>query len=314
MCCSSPTPAAPDYSGIASANEAAARYAKEAADNDLAFRRQVYDESRPRQQELYDLASQAARQQMGIAGENEARAGEQWDNFQNTYLPVERQVAADSYGSMYLGDDDNAQMMAILSGTSGLDQQAAMQALRGMRSKAVEAASSQAVTQANAASSSAADQTRRGLMRFGGDPNKMAYAMADLANQQALTQTGAANTAREAAKGKFEGLATGVANFGRNMPNTAGQAFGLATNAASSGVNSQNAAFGSGLPYAQYASGGVGAQLSAAGLQQQGALGMGGIMSRDYGTQMSHNASTSGGFGELLGTVAGAGLRGYMAR
>lgn len=296
-------PPPPDYSGIAQSNAQAAQFARESAQEDLAFRKTVYEESKPRQQQLYDLATQVANQQMGIATTNQSRADQQWDSYQKTYAPNELQTVADAYGSSYLDDTDNAELTSLISGEGGLSAAATQAGLRVISKKAEDAAAMQAETKARAGVNSAYGQQARGLTRMGGDPNRIAHAAAQLANSQSLAQVGAANNAREGVRGQMLGLRSGVANFGRNMPNTAGQAFGLATQAGNSAVANQNTGFMSGLPYPQFAAGGYGSQMTAAGIQQQGALGMGQIMSRDYGAQLNYAGQNQGGGG--LGAIAG---------
>src|SRR5690348_9664636 len=74
-CCDAPAP--PDMTPIANAQGDAAKYAYDAANNDLEFRKQVYQDSLPRQQQLMDLATKIANQQLGIADENQSFAREQ---------------------------------------------------------------------------------------------------------------------------------------------------------------------------------------------------------------------------------------------
>lgn len=312
MCAPSPPPA-PDYSGVAASSKEAAELGYKAANEDLDFRKQVYEESQPRQAELYDLASRIAKQQIGIADTNQDRANEQWSQYKSAYLPNELQTVADSYGSSYLDDADNAQLTSIISGKSGLDAGGAQSALNKFSRKAEDAAGQQAMTRAGAEVNNAYGQALRGLTRYGGDPNRLASAAARLANNAALARVGASNTARESARGQLLGLRSGVANFGRNMPNTAGQAFGLATQAGNSATANQNSGFMSGLPYAQFAAGGYGTQLGAAGLAQQGALGLGGLMNQGYATQVNawnaanaNSAAGLGGLGQLAGTLGAA--------
>jgi hypothetical protein len=312
MCAPSPPPP-PDYSGVAAANEEAARIAYQAANEDLSFRKQVYADSQPRQAQLYDLATRIANQQIGIADQNTTRANEQWGQHQAAYLPNEYQTIADAYGSSYLGDEDNAQMSDIISGKSGLDAGGSQLAMSRLGRKAEDIAAEQAMTRAGAEVNNAYGQAMRGMTRLGGDPNRMAFAAARLANNASLAKVGASNQARESVRGTQMGLRTGVANFGRNMPNTAGQAFGLATQAGNSAVGNQNQGFMSGLPYAQYASGGYAGQMGAAGLAQQGALGYGGLMNQGYGMQVNawnganaSNAAGLGGLGQMAGMLGSA--------
>lgn len=336
MCCDAPSP--PDYGPIAQANEGAAQYAYQAANEDLAFRKQQYQDSLPRQQQLYDLASQVAQQQMGIAGANEQRAAQQWGQHQQTFRPLEQQMALESYGSQYLGDSDVAGLQAaIASGDqvainryaqmgaqgAGTQYQGMMDAadLKARGIAGTEAVGAKAA--ANADINSAYASQARGLMRMGGgQTNQMAAMAAQLAQQQALARVGAGNNvyravydqergvARTDAANQFGmtergiGLRAGAASFGRNMPNTAAQAYGLSTQAGSSAVANQNAGYMSGLPYAQFQSGATGNQLGAAGMAQQGALGLGQLQNNMYGAQMQAHGAGMAGLGQLGGLAA----------
>lgn len=134
--------------------------------------------------------------------------------------------------------------------------------------------------------------------------------------QQAALQSAADEAARAAQAGRYgQGLAlrSGVANFGRNMPNTAAQSFGLALQGGNSAVQNQLASYQSALPYAQYQSGATANQLGAAGLQQQGALGLGGLMNNSYSNQLNsynaqlaNQASGLAGLGQFAGMIGSA--------
>ncbi len=108
-------PDAPDYTEIAAANREAAKYAKEAADEDLAFRKEQYNASIPRQEQLYDLASQVANQQLGLGNLTKQQAEQQIDSYNATYRPVELQTVLDSLGSEYLSEDDVKQAIQYLT-------------------------------------------------------------------------------------------------------------------------------------------------------------------------------------------------------
>lgn len=304
MCCDAPSP--PDMTATANATAEAAALAKQSADQDLAFRKQVYTENAPRVQQLYDMANRVAQQQLGISNENQDFARSQQAYYKNTFVPNEMQTVADAYGASYLSDADRAQLNSLLSGQGGGDTGARMAALQALGIKAENAAGSAAAARAGGEVNAAFGQQARQLGRLGaGDPQRMALMAAKLGQQQTLARVGAANQAREAVRGQLMGLRTGVANFGRNMPNTAGQAFGLATQAGSSGVANQNTAANAGLPYAQFQAGGYGAGLGAAGLQQQGALGLAGAQNNAYATQAGIYGSQMQGLGSLAGTAAG---------
>lgn len=652
MCCSSPSPPPPpDYSGIAASSEAAAKLARESAAEDLAFRKQVYQDSLPQQQGLYNLANRVADQQMGIADQNQRMAQEQWNYNLGNFRPLETQTILDSMGSQYLTADEMSQLQntfaapqtaprfqdfmaqrgytdpsswmqrrtitntvnpgqaapadgpgfeswlaqqypgyefrgdsfgyneqgqgedgrdqwrevnsrstlqglydsyyptraaipgstSVTEETSGLspEQLAALRAeyqqqygqlndpayqaqQAGQRSRLFNdlsrvAADRQAAetqqgfrtaaeqnvgdieslrgqgagelgslrdqldsqytglgTQGTAALdrigvqgtgqlqglrstgtqqlnqlrdegvgdlnqlrdsqlaylrgreqqdregiqaqiNSAYGQQARNLTRMGGDPNRIAAMAAQIANSQALARVGGVNqlsrqygemnqntmqqyggqaaalrqgygqqrysqdmglgqqqyaqdmglgqqrysqdmgigqqqivnraqmgqqiaamnqmygqqsnaqraAAREASRATEAGrygqgiaLRSGAANFGRNMPNTAGQAYGLAMQGGNAAVANANTGFMSGLPYAQFQAGGTGSQLAAAGLQQQGALGMGGLMNQQYNSQMNaYNAQNAAqgaglaGLGSLAGQLGAAAIK-----
>lgn len=88
--------------------------------------------------------------------------------------------------------------------------------------------------------SNAQQQNSRAMTRMGLNPNSSAFARmnANLINQQALAASGAQTGAAFDTVDKGIALRAGVANFGRNMPNTSA-AFGSLAN--------QNAATGSGV-------------------------------------------------------------------
>jgi hypothetical protein len=306
-------PPPPDYSGIASANAEAAKMAQETATADLDFRKQVYEEGKPRQEQLATLATQVANQQMGIATTNQQHADQQWTNYQNTYQPTELASAVDAFGGQYLDKSQSDRASAILSGEAGLSSGDAERELYGLSRSAEDRAAGQASTRAEAEQNASTAQAMRAVQRMGGDPNRVATAAADLSTRQTLARVTASNAARESVRGQALGLRTGVANFGRNMPNTAGQAFGLATQAGSNATANQNAAANAGLPQAQFMAGGYGSGLAAAGIKQQGALGMGNIMANTYGSQVgafgaqsSAATASNGQTMEMIGTVAGA--------
>lgn len=391
-------PDAPDYSQIAAANEQAAKYAKESADADLAFRKEVYQDSLPRQNQLYDLASQVAQQQLGLGNLTQQQAQQQLDSYNGTYRPIELQTVLDSLGSQYLSEDDVKQAIQYLTNPTydetpimskrqkantslqpetiettqtedglytpvvntysgvgpfnggkgqqpGAPQRTTKKtktstttqkpvttyteeeyqsgvnkvlnkdfeakralAIDQLAKKAQEGAAREAGEKTQAQVNSATDQQTRALTRMGLNPAKFQAIAADTAQRQALTNVGAQNTARTETANRQLGLRTGVANFGRNMPNTVGQAVAGSTNAGSSAVGNQNVGFQAGLPYAQFQSGAVGNQLQAANLKQQGALGLGGLMNQGYqiGMQNSDNGDFLGGALGLAGSLGSA--------
>ena len=173
--------------------------------------------------------------------------------------------------------------------------------------KAQENAALRASEGTQAQVNSAVGQQSRQLARMGLNTGRMQANMAATAQTQALQNVNAQNQTRQQVAAQQAALRTGVANFGRNMPNTAGQAVGLSTNAGSSAVGNQNTGFMSGLAYPQYVSGGVGNQLQAAQIRQQGALGLGGLQNQAYAASMNQDNFLGGALG-LAGSLGSAAI------
>lgn len=294
---------APNLQPTAAATEKAAELSYQAAQDDLAFRKQVYQDSLPRQKELEDLAARVANKQYDAMDQQMRFADDQKGYYDATYKPLEMQMVLQSIGGMDMSDDQLRQAAAKL----GINPDEAVYSMALQRGAADNAAQ-RAMSQSRASANSAFAQQARNLTRMGGDANRIANAAATLASNQTLTDVQASNAAREGAYNKQIGLTAGAASFGRNMPNTAGQMYGLANSSGSSAVGNQNAGLMAGLPYANYMSGGYGSQLQAAGLAQQGALGLGGLQMQGYGiAQGGYNAQTAAGNGDMSG-VAGAAI------
>lgn len=292
-------PAAPDYTPVAQANEAAARIAKESADADLAFRKQVYEDGKPQTAALQKLATDVANQQMGLTKTASDRSDEQWKDYTTTYRPNERQGVMDAYGSGDLSDASRARLAASVEGTGPTLSTTDLDAIAR---ESASSASNKAMTRASADTNSAFGQQSRMLTRMGGDPNKIASAAAGLAQNQTLARIGAGNAAYDQSINQGISLRAGQAAQGRNQTNTAGQNIGLSTNAGNSATGNQSAAANAGLNQAQFMAGGFGAQQQAAALQQQGALGLGNLMSGDYRAGLA-NSGDDGGFGSMLGAA-----------
>lgn len=283
---------APDYSAIAASNDKAAQYAKDAADADLAFRKQQYAESQPRYNQLLDMANQVSQQQLDTSKQQQQFGQDQQDYYNNTFKPMEQTTVLDSIGGQYLSADQLAQAKtAMANGDSST--------LYDLSKQGSEGAAQQAMTQAGADVNSAFTQQAQNLMRLGGDPSKMAAMAVQMGNQEALAKTSASNTARQQALGQGIALRTGVANFGRNMPNTAGQAAGLSIGAGTSAVGNATSGFNSGLTYPSYVSGAVGNQQNASGIRISGNNGL-------AGPQQSGAIATMNANDELGGIVFGA--------
>lgn len=391
MCCDAPSPPPPpDLRPVAAASDRAAELGYQAAQDDLAFRRQVYAEERPRIQQLQDLASRVANQQMGIADANESRARDQWNYWQRSFQPTEQAMNLDAFQAQYLSPEELADLQAnparaVQYARLAADRQAQEQSQGYMRaagenvadidqleSRGLRSLDTQRDQQleflrgrelqdremVDAQIASAYGAANRGLARYGaGSPNRMAAMATRVGNDQALARVaglnalsqgyaalgqqvrdvhgsqrlgleqgmgqqrlgvraGARENARSTQANRYAlgtSLRAGSAAFGRNMPNTAGQAYGLATQAGSSAVANSNTGANAGLPHAQFMAGGFGTQLGAAGIGANTALGMGGLQNQTYGSQVSaYNAAQQArgqglaGLGQFAGMAMAA--------
>ncbi len=76
---------APDYSSLAAASEEAARYGKEAADNQLAFAKQQYADYKP-------VLDQIAQSQLGLMNEQMRQGQDYYDYMKQEFRPLEQQM------------------------------------------------------------------------------------------------------------------------------------------------------------------------------------------------------------------------------
>lgn len=269
-------PAAPDYSGIAASNEAAARVSAEVAREQLAFQKDVYNKSLPQQARLEQLATDVANQQMQIADANQKQAEKQWNYYEGTFQPVEKKMVDEA-----MNYDSKARQ-----------EQQAGQATADVRSQ---------MANVNA-------QQNRALTGMGVNPNSGRFA--GLSKSQAVQagamQAGAATGARNAVVDKGIGLRAGAASFGRNMTNTAAQAYGLATGAGSAAVGNQNTGFMAGASYPQLLNSGYSNNIAASGQAINANLGLGQLMNQGYGIQANMYGQQQAGQGAMIGSGIGA--------
>lgn len=268
-CCSS---SGPDMSSVAASNEHSADLAKQAADDDLAFRKQQYSDLQPALQNALDVSAKSSQQQMDLAKQAEDRSNEQWNYYKDTFQPVEKQMVdeAMNYGS---AADQEQQ-----AGAARSDMTTAFDAQR--------------------------QTADRQLTAMGVNPNSGKFASANRMTDIAqAAQTAAGMTgARTAARDKGISLRAGAASFGRNMTNTAGQNLGQAVGAGSAANGSANAGIGSNLAAGNFMSGGYGTQINAAntGISANNST----VGAMQLGFQQSQ--ANSAGIGSLVGLGAAA--------
>lgn len=270
---SSPPP--PDYSGIAASNEAAARVSAEVAREQLNFQKDVYAQSKSQQDRLEKLATDVANQQMQIADENQANAKSQWDYYNTTFKPVEQKMVDES-----MNYDSKARQ-----------EQQAGQATADVRSQ---------MANANA-------QQNRALTGMGVNPNSGRFVGLSKSQsvQAGAMQAGAATGARNAVVDKAIGLRAGAASFGRNMTNTAAQAYGMANQAGSSAVGNQQTGFMAGTAYPGMLNSGYSNVMGANQQQISANLGLGQLMNQGYGTQAAMAGQQAAGQGQMTGALIG---------
>lgn len=267
-------PEAPDYTPIAQANDAAARLAREAAAEDLAFRRTVYNDSKGAIEKAAKASFDIAEIQKGIMQDSRDRSDLQWDQYTGTFVPIEQRMAQEAMD--YGGEADQ--------------ERVAGQAAADIRTQG-------GIARAN---------TARSLAAMGVNPNsgRFASGLRRLDIEEAGAAGSAANASRVAARDKGISLRAGAAAFGRNQVNTAGQMAGISTGAGSAGVGSANAGANAGLPAAQFAAGGTGNAINASGIAVSGNNALMGTMSNDYRTALSADNS---GFSSMLAGLGGIG-------
>lgn len=269
-------PPPPDYSGIAASNEAAARVSAEVAREQLAFQKDVYNNSLPQQARLEQLATDVANQQMQIADANQKQAEKQWNYYEQTFQPVEKQMVDEA-----MNYDSKARQ-----------EQMAGQATADVRSQ---------MANANA-------QQNRAMLGMGVNPNSGRFAGLSKAQavQQGASTAGAATGARNQVVDKGIGLRAGAASFGRNMTNTAAQAYGLATNAGSSAVGNQNTGFMAGTAYPGLLNSGYSNNIAAQGQAINANLGLGQLQNQTYGAQLNYAGQQAAGQGAMIGSGIGS--------
>ena len=267
-------PEAPDYSGIASANEKSAQLAAQAANNQLAFSREQYDFLKPYIQKQLETGQSVAAQQQTDAAKASERADQQWEQYQTTFQPIEEQMAKEAM------DYGNA-----------ADQ---------------ERAAGQAATDVSQQFQSQRAAAQRQLMSMGVKPNAGNFMAAEreMDASEAAARAAAMTGTRQSVKDKGVSLRAGAAAFGRNQTNTAGQQVGLSTGSGSAATQSAGAGVGSTMAAGSQVAGGYGAQIGAANSAMQANLGLGGLMNSAYGNQAQMYGSQMAGMGQLVGMGA----------
>lgn len=225
-------------------------------------------------QKQLDIAAPIVKQQYDIAQQNQSNANDQWNYYKSTFQPVEQQSAADA-----MGYDSAARK-------------------EGLQSKAAEdiAAGYDANT----------GTAMRNASRYGGGANSpAALALQSSAGIARARDTALAkNAVVSGVDDKAIALRAGVANFGRNMPNTATSAFGTSLNAGNSAVGNSNSTGSTAINE-------TGSAPTWAGTSNQSGATAGGLYNSmyqgqlsAYNTNLQSNAQMWGGIGQGAGFIA----------
>ncbi len=230
-------------------------------------------------QKQIDIAAPVVQQQTDIANQNQANAMDQWNYYKSTFQPVEQKTVSDA---MNWDSPDRKDLYASRAGqdvASGYD---------AMTSTA-----------------------QRNAMRFGGSPDSgTALALTRSAGlSRAKDVALAENMATQNIDKEAVALRSGVANFGRNMPNTATNAFGTSLNAGSSAVGNSNSTGATAVNM-------TGSPAQWAGLSTQAGATAGGLYNdmyqgslSAYNTNLQSNAAVWGGIGQATGMWASGGFK-----
>jgi hypothetical protein len=265
MCSSKPPKPDPAIGQAALANADIAKQQLDVAKQQLAWEKERATVQDP-------LVEKIVNQQITSGDENAKRAAEQWNLYKSLYQPVEAKTVQDAMNF------DSLERQEQLAAQAGAD-----------------------VTRSYG---QAADQNARALAAMGVNPNSGRFA--GLANENALAQArdtaGAMNKARQDTVLQGIALRTGVAQTGRNLPQT-----GIAAD--STALNAGNSAVGNLASNSQIRN----ANMAAAGQWFGGATNSnasaGSLLNNLYGNQVqayqSQNQALSGLF-QGLGTLGGA--------
>ena len=258
---------APDYTpGMIAQAQASER----SAAADLDFRKQQYEEAKPRLMQLYEMANKVGTAQYDNMRASDARAAEQNQFWKDNCMPTELRSLAEA--NAYGGEADQA-----------------TQAGRAVAD----------VRQQNAIATAAAN---RNLESMGVNPNsaKFMAAQRGLGLQQASSAAGAATGARLQAKNQGIALRAGAVATGRGMQNMAGQTAATSLNQGNAAVGNANTGAQGGLGYTNMVGQGYANQT-----QMHTGL-FNGYANLQANSDTINGQSSGGGLGGLVGTLGGA--------
>jgi hypothetical protein len=226
----------------------------------------------PLQQRQTDLAESLTNDYLDTSRQQKEFAKEQNAYYKSTFQPVEQQMVRDAM------DYDSAAN--------------------------IQRASGEAAANVNQQFSNARGQSARLAGRYGLTSTAFSGPAGASERAQALGAAGAATGAATQTRDKGIALRSGVANFGRNMPNTSAQYF-AGSNASNQGaMGATGQAFSGGINAGNFMNQGF-------GLGMQGNQSAGNLLLGDFNGRMqgySANQQAVGGFMQGLGMLGGAAI------
>ena len=266
-----PTIPGPDP-GIGRAANANADVARES----LAFDKQKYAESQPRQAAIDALGQKVVASQLKSQDQASALADDYANYMKGTFRPVEGAIVKDA-----MTDDVSRQ------------EQAASEAGAGV------------ATQFEAGRAN----TARTMASMGINPNSGKWASINQgsADQQAAVQADAMNKARVVTRGIDWSKKLDAASLGRNLPSNQATSAGLALTAGNSAVNNAGAGAANARADTGVMNQGFGTAISGNNSAGNLYLGQYDAKMKEYGAQQAANASYTQGMGQLVG----AGISAY---
>ncbi|HJV52796.1 MAG TPA: hypothetical protein VJ652_15115 [Noviherbaspirillum sp.] len=263
---------------------------------------------------------------IGIAAVKNAQTGEQWLNFAREQFKVgnERQKQTDALTTKVINqqlatqDQTNQWAQEDRARTKNVFQPMQDEFIQTAKTYDTPERQAQMAAEATADVQKAADTQRqvntRSMAAMGINPASGRFAGVERATDlnTAIAGAGAANSARQMVRDKALALKADAINMGSGLPSSTAAAYGIGLNSGNSAVGNRSAANSS-----FYQNQGVMGQ--GFGGAMQGYANEGNILNNLYGNQLQAwqannqaNATSAAGIGSMVGTIAGAGLSGFM--
>jgi hypothetical protein len=274
-------PAAPDYTPIANSSMDAANIAAGVSRDQLAWAKQQYADQEPYTKSIMQNMADTQKQDMSIAGTNQANAAEAQAYYKQHYQPIEAQFAQTAQG--YASPERAAQRSAAA-------QADVANAYEGQRHAALQS-----------------------LESFGIDPSQLRYGALDLGTRisQAANQAAAGTTSRNQSEATGLALQGEAINIGRGYPGQVANAYGTAVNAGQGGVGAGSSGVQAGLNTSNTYGNLMGTSTQWAGMQNAGLNTSMGATHQGFQDQMAGfnaNAAIAQNTMSGIGGLAGAGI------